>query len=37
MVFAARGDFVGGKIGFTLGGAPLGEDEYIKDALRENL
>ena len=28
---------VGGKIGFTLGGAPLGGDEYIKDALRENL
>jgi hypothetical protein len=28
---------VGGKIGFTLGGAPLGGDEYIKDALLENL
>ena len=28
---------VGGKIGFTLGGAPLGGDDYIKDALQENL
>jgi hypothetical protein len=28
---------IGGKIGFTLGGAPLGGDEYIRDSLQENL